>query len=246
MVSWTDAKSVSLTCCGTCRILGTPDATCWPSLPSLPDYKPAFPQFRMRNFSSAAPELDHRGLDLLAGCFVFDPARRVSAKEALTMPYLRMGKKVVRRVVKPKSSAVKASSLPKAKPASPGVTALMSMTKAGSYRTPPMSGRPRAPSKLGQSPMTIPFIFEGPKVAYGTTFDPNVADFPTDVGPCSSPLMPTGQGMVSPEKPSPPTSQFGSRMAVSEGLMASPSLQCAPIGQRTSPFEQRLMASPVI
>ena len=69
------------------RLLGTPDEAEWPSVRSLPDYKPTFPQWSPVPLEDVVKGLDQVGLDLLAKMLIYDPAHRISAKRALTHPY---------------------------------------------------------------------------------------------------------------------------------------------------------------
>jgi len=79
------------------RVLGTPDENEWPGVTSLPDFKASFPKWK-RN-----PELDivtgdgarvlgDEGLDLLEMLLVYDPAGRISAKQAVLHPYFNGSK----------------------------------------------------------------------------------------------------------------------------------------------------------
>ncbi|KAJ3546467.1 hypothetical protein NM208_g1981 [Fusarium decemcellulare] len=69
------------------QILGTPDEDVWPEVTSYPDFKPSFPRWK-RDFSRAlCPSLDDDGLDLLDLMLVYDPAHRISAKQARNHPY---------------------------------------------------------------------------------------------------------------------------------------------------------------
>lgn len=69
------------------RLLGTPDDDTWPNVRSLPDYKPSFPKWHAVDLKSQVKGLDDAGIDLLAQMLIYDPARRVSAKQALLHPY---------------------------------------------------------------------------------------------------------------------------------------------------------------
>ncbi|KAJ8607052.1 hypothetical protein MRB53_040561 [Persea americana] len=63
------------------RILGTPTETDWPGVTSFPDFKPSFPKW-VRSNEALVGNLDEDGLDLLEALLVYDPAARISAKQA--------------------------------------------------------------------------------------------------------------------------------------------------------------------
>ncbi|KAF8381530.1 cdk-7, partial [Pristionchus pacificus] len=68
------------------KILGTPTESDWPLMKKLPDYVVIkdLPSMDMRHiFSAAGDEL----LELIQGCFAFDPLKRWSATDALKSPY---------------------------------------------------------------------------------------------------------------------------------------------------------------
>ncbi|KAM0746151.1 Pkinase-domain-containing protein [Meredithblackwellia eburnea MCA 4105] len=71
----------------TFRLLGTPTSEIWPGLTTMPDFKPTFPRWRPQSLKDVLPEMEERGLHLLEGMLVYDPARRISAKAALRHPY---------------------------------------------------------------------------------------------------------------------------------------------------------------
>ena len=47
------------------RILGTPNEETWPSVSSLPDYKPTFPQWSRQDVARIVSTLDETGIDML-------------------------------------------------------------------------------------------------------------------------------------------------------------------------------------
>lgn len=74
------------------RILGTPTENDWPGVTSLPDFKASFPKWtRDANHEIISGEgarvLGEDGLDLLEALLVYDPANRISAKQACMHPY---------------------------------------------------------------------------------------------------------------------------------------------------------------
>jgi len=70
------------------RILGTPNEEIWPSVSSLPDYKPTFPQWSRQDVARIVSTLDETGIDMLKRTLTYDSAKRLSAKRALAHPYL--------------------------------------------------------------------------------------------------------------------------------------------------------------
>ncbi|KAI9666021.1 MAG: Cyclin-dependent kinase catalytic subunit [Bathelium mastoideum] len=69
------------------RTLGTPSEEDWPGVTSFPDFKPSFPKWQRNDLQTVVPGLDEDGLDLLDALLVYDPANRISAKQALMHPY---------------------------------------------------------------------------------------------------------------------------------------------------------------
>jgi len=70
------------------RIMGTPNEEVWPSVSSLPDYKPTFPQWSRQDIARIVSTLDEAGIDMLKRTLTYDSAKRISAKRALSHPYL--------------------------------------------------------------------------------------------------------------------------------------------------------------
>lgn len=71
-------------------LLGTPDEENWPGVTALPDYKATFPQWK-RSRTTLVPGLESAGSDLLESLLQYDPAKRLSAKQACLHPYFRKG-----------------------------------------------------------------------------------------------------------------------------------------------------------
>ncbi|XP_058073358.1 cell division control protein 2 homolog D [Magnolia sinica] len=68
------------------RLLGTPNEDVWPGISQLPDWH-EYPQWRPQSLSSAVPNLDADGLDLLLKMLHYQPSKRISAKMAMEHPY---------------------------------------------------------------------------------------------------------------------------------------------------------------
>ena len=73
------------------RLLGTPDEQAWPGVTSFPDFKPSFPKWNRDMSRALVPGLEENGLDLLDSMLVYDPAGRISAKQACVHPYFEAG-----------------------------------------------------------------------------------------------------------------------------------------------------------
>jgi cyclin-dependent kinase 1 len=78
------------------RALGTPTEEAWPGVSALRDFSASFPQFqakglaqlvRERGGAVAADAFSAAGLDLLGQCLRFNPAERITARQALAHPY---------------------------------------------------------------------------------------------------------------------------------------------------------------
>ncbi|KAK9164839.1 hypothetical protein Scep_000030 [Stephania cephalantha] len=68
------------------RLLGTPNENVWPGVSKLP-YWHEYPQWRQQTLSSAVPNLDDTGLDLLSKMLIYEPLKRISAKKAMEHPF---------------------------------------------------------------------------------------------------------------------------------------------------------------
>lgn len=73
------------------RLLGTPDEDAWPGVTTLPDYKPSFPNWHAKDLHGQVAGITEESAELIAGMLVYDPAKRMSAKQALQMPYFEDG-----------------------------------------------------------------------------------------------------------------------------------------------------------
>lgn len=72
------------------KTLGTPSEQTWPGVTALPDWKSTFPQWPApADWSAIVPQLDSDGLDLLQRMLVYEPGRRISARQALEHAYFR-------------------------------------------------------------------------------------------------------------------------------------------------------------
>jgi len=75
------------------RTLGTPNEELWPGVSKLPDYKPTFPNWPVAGMDKTITQwgntsaVDPRGLDLLSAMLVYEPAKRMSAKQSMSHPY---------------------------------------------------------------------------------------------------------------------------------------------------------------
>merc|ERR1719353_2834348 len=70
--------------------LGTPTEAMWPGLAQLPDFKPTFPKWQPKgwaNIRNTLAQLGTVGIDLLERLMCYNPATRISAREALKHAY---------------------------------------------------------------------------------------------------------------------------------------------------------------
>jgi serine/threonine protein kinase len=70
------------------RQMGTPTEDIWQGCTSLPDYKPSFPKWKKQDFEKKDFEnTPSAAIDLLEKMLAYEPAKRISAREALKHPY---------------------------------------------------------------------------------------------------------------------------------------------------------------
>ena len=70
------------------RTLGTPTEDIWPGITSYPDFKSSHPKWPRIQHRPLVSGLDEAGLELLDMMLIYDPAGRISAKQACNHPYL--------------------------------------------------------------------------------------------------------------------------------------------------------------
>lgn len=80
------------------RVLGTPTEQDWPGVTSFPDFKASFPKWERKQdeelvSAEGVKVLGEEGLNLLDSLLVFDPAGRMSAKQAVHHAYFMDGSK---------------------------------------------------------------------------------------------------------------------------------------------------------
>lgn len=68
------------------KLLGTPAEDMWPGVTQLRDWH-EFPVWHPQDLTKVFPKLEPAGLDLMRSMFEYDPAMRITAKDALAHPY---------------------------------------------------------------------------------------------------------------------------------------------------------------
>lgn len=73
------------------RTLGTPDEEMWPGVSQFPDYKTSFPKWQVQDIASVISQhhLEVEGMNLLRRMLIYNPERRVTAKDALYNSYFK-------------------------------------------------------------------------------------------------------------------------------------------------------------
>jgi cyclin-dependent kinase len=71
------------------KVLGTPNASVWPSIVDTPAFKRGFEpsNFQPQRLASVVPTLCPQGIDLLEKLLKYEPSQRLSAKDAMSHPY---------------------------------------------------------------------------------------------------------------------------------------------------------------
>lgn len=69
------------------RLLGTPTEDVWPGVTTYPDFKSSFPRWIQDPDTPLCPSLEPAGQELLELMLIYDPASRISAKQACNHPY---------------------------------------------------------------------------------------------------------------------------------------------------------------
>lgn len=71
------------------RVMKTPTEEIWKGVSSLPDYHATFPNWTNFTLPKQVPNMREEGLDLLTKMLIYDPAKRISAKQAAQHPYFK-------------------------------------------------------------------------------------------------------------------------------------------------------------
>ncbi|KAG0330388.1 negative regulator of the PHO system [Dissophora globulifera] len=69
------------------KVMGTPTEETWPGVSKLSEYRKDFPYYPPKPLSSVVPMIDTFGMDLLMQMLIYQPQRRITAKDALNHVY---------------------------------------------------------------------------------------------------------------------------------------------------------------
>lgn len=69
------------------RVLTTPNESNWPGVTSLREYKATFPSWSTNNLASHAKNINEQGMDLLQQMLIYNPEKRISARNILKHPF---------------------------------------------------------------------------------------------------------------------------------------------------------------
>ena len=69
--------------------MGTPNEQTWQGVSQYPEYHKPYPQYPQQDMSAYLPMIDRHGLDLLMQMLVYDPDKRITAKNALKHIYFQ-------------------------------------------------------------------------------------------------------------------------------------------------------------
>ncbi|XP_034237369.1 cyclin-dependent kinase 1 [Thrips palmi] len=69
------------------RVLTTPNESNWPGVTSLREYKATFPSWSTNNLASHAKNINEQGMDLLQQMLIYNPEKRISARNVLKHPF---------------------------------------------------------------------------------------------------------------------------------------------------------------
>ncbi|KAF9389834.1 negative regulator of the PHO system [Podila verticillata] len=69
------------------KVMGTPTEDTWPGVSKLSEYRKDFPYYPPKSLSSVVPMIDSFGMDLLMQMLIYQPQRRITAKDALNHVY---------------------------------------------------------------------------------------------------------------------------------------------------------------
>jgi len=71
------------------RILTTPNEDTWPGVSELKDYKPTFPKWSDNMLKDSVKNLSSDGIELMEQMLLYDPSKRINARDALQHSYFK-------------------------------------------------------------------------------------------------------------------------------------------------------------